>query len=78
MEQAGIHVVVASGPDNLKGSVASPYRPAMYVAGDEDSVKNAVLLLDGYFVKEARDETPVHLHPHVGIDIKSVMQDLRA
>ena len=74
-EQAGIHVIVAGGPDNLKGSVAVAYRPAMYVAGDISSVKNALLLLDGYFVKEVRDEMPVHLHPHTDIDIKDVMQE---
>jgi len=76
-EQAGIHVVVAGGPDGgLKGSVAVAYRTALYVAGDEVACKNALLLLDGFFVREARDETPVHLHAHLGVDIKDIMQDL--
>ena len=73
--QAGVHFVVAGGPDNMRGSVAVPYRPAVYVAGDLSSVKNALLLLDGYFLKEVRDEMPVHLHPHTGIDVKDVMED---
>ena len=38
--QAGIHVVIAPG-DNLKGGVFTPWRVALYVAGDEASVKNA-------------------------------------
>ena len=41
-EQAGIHTVVAGGPDNLKGTVAVAYRVALYVAGDEQSLMNAL------------------------------------
>jgi hypothetical protein len=74
-EQAGIHTVVAGGPDNLKGSVAVAYRCCLYVAGDEQSLMNALLLLDGYFVRELKDESPIHLHPHVSIDLKPVMED---
>ena len=33
------------------------------------------LLLDGYFVRELKDESPIHLHPHVGIDLKPLMED---
>ena len=74
-EKAGIHVIQAGGLDGMKNSVAVPWRVALYVAGDEASVKNALLLLDGYWLKETRDEMPVHFHPHLGVDIKSILQD---
>ena len=74
-EKAGIHVIQAGGLDGMKSSVAVPWRVALYVAGDETSVKNALLLLDGYFIKETRDEMPVHFHPHLGVDIKDILQD---
>ena len=76
-EQAGIYVVVASGFDGMKNSVAVPWRSALYVAGDQGAVKNALLLLDGYFVRETRDEMPIHLHPHIGIDgIKDILEEM--
>ena len=79
-EQAGVHVVIASG-DNSKGGVAIPWRVALYVAGDESAVKNALLLVDAYFQREVaagKEPVKVHLHPHLGMnDIKGVMEELR-
>ncbi len=52
--QAGIHLVVAPG-DNLKGGIFTPWRVALYVAGDEAAVRNALglasLLCVGGFVQ---------------------------
>ncbi len=94
--------MIVSGAGADKGSVAVPWRPAIYVAGpplllnccgvvhaplkapgkktkapgDVSSVKNALMLLDGYFLKEMRDEMPVAIYPHTGIEIKDVIDEL--
>ncbi len=47
-EQAGIYPIVTNGVQGQKGSLAVPYRPGLYVVGDVASVKNALLLLDGF------------------------------
>jgi len=76
--QAGIHVVIAPG-DNLKGGVFTPWRVALYVAGDEASVKNALLLLDAFWLREVRpangEPTTIHVHPHMGIEVASVKEE---
>ena len=52
--QAGIHLVVAPG-DTLKGGVFTPWRVALYVAGDEEAVKNVPALeLLGFLVGGGR------------------------
>jgi hypothetical protein len=69
--QAGIHLVIAPG-DNLKGGVFTPWRVALYVAGDQASVKNCLLLLDAFWAREVRpangEPTAVHVYPHSGLD----------
>jgi len=75
-EQAGIHVMQAGHPDSLKGGLTVAYRPAIYVAGDLDAVKNALCLIDGFFAKEVREEMAVQLHPHSGIDLTGVAEQL--
>ena len=74
-EQAGIYPIVSSGVQGQKGSMAVPYRPGLYVVGDVASVKNALLLLDGFFLREVRDEMAVKIYPHSGIDLDGMLQD---
>ncbi len=47
-----------------------------YVAGNADALVNCLLLLDGFWVRALKDETPIHIFPHTGIDLKSLMEDL--
>ena len=65
--------------DNLKGGVFTPWRVALYVAGDVSTVKNALLLLDAFWMREARpangQPTEVQIHPHVGIDVAEVKEE---
>jgi len=76
---AGIHTVIAPG-DNLKGGVFVPWRVALYVAGDEASVKNALMLLDSFFQREIRpvngEAVTINVHPHKGIDVEGVKEDI--
>ena len=71
--------MIAPG-DNLKGGVFVPWRVALYVAGDEASVKNALTLLDSFFQREVRpvngEAVTINVHPHNGIDIASVKEDV--
>ena len=49
------------------------------VAGDESSVKNALMLLDGFFQRELQpvngEPVQINVHPHNGIDIEDVKED---
>ena len=78
-EEAGIDFKVSPG-DNNKGGIFVPWRVGAYVAGDLDAVKNALLLLDGYFQKEIRSSNgePVYvsIHPHMQIDVTSIKEEL--
>ena len=71
-EQTGI-VPVVSGPNDKLG-LARPWRVAVYTVGDIEAVRNTLCLLDGYFLKEARDEMPVQIFPHTGIDLTGVLE----
>ena len=77
-EQAGIDFKVSPG-DNSKG-IFVPWRVGAYIAGDIESVKNTLLLLDGYFQKEIKSSTGepvfVKIHPHKGIDITDIDKEL--
>ena len=70
--------MIAPG-DNLKGGVFVPWRVALYVAGDIGCVKNALLLLDSFFVKEIRPITEqpivVQVHQHKDVDVSSIKED---
>ena len=74
----GIIPSIAPG-DNIKGGIFVPWRVALYVAGDVDAVKNALLLLDSFFVKEIRPITEqpivVQVHQHKEIDVSSIKED---
>ena len=70
--EAGIMIRVSGPSDIERGAVSVPWRPAVYVAGETvEAVQNAFLLLDGFFVKEAKpvDGQPlqIQLHPHVAV-----------
>eukprot|EP00973_Karenia_brevis_P069817 9707026-Karenia_brevis.AAC.1 len=79
-DKGGIKLVLTdrTDPDEV-GYV--PYRLAFYVAGGQNALSNVLYLLDELFVKKAARtarETPfaVHLHPHSGVDIAHVWDDL--
>ena len=70
--EAGIMIRVSGPSDIERGAVSVPWRPCIYVAGESvEAVQNALLLLDGFFVKEAKpvDGQPlqIQLHPHVSV-----------
>ena len=75
--QAGIHLVIAPG-DTSKGGVFTPWRVALYVAGDEAAVRNALLLLDAFWTREVRpangEPTSIHIYPHTSIDVTEVKE----
>jgi len=71
-EQTGILPFV-SGPNDKLG-LARPWRLAVYTVGDLEAVRNTLCLLDGYFLSEARDEMPVQIFPHTGIDLSGVLE----
>ena len=50
-------------------------RVPRYVAGYQDALVNCLLLLDGFWVRELKDETPIHLFPHTEIDLKPLMEE---
>ena len=74
-EEAGIDFKVSPG-ENSKGGLFVPWRVGAYVVGDLDSVKNSLLLLDGYFQRQIKSNSGepiyVHIHPHKNIDIKII------
>jgi len=78
-DQAGIEFKISPG-DNSKGGLFVPWRVGAYVAGDIEAVKNALLLLDGYFQREIKSSTGepiyVQIHPHKNIDISGVKEEL--
>ena len=49
------------------------------VAGDEASVKNALMLLDSFFQREVRpmngEAVTINVHPHKGIDLHDIKED---
>ena len=51
------------------------------VAGDESSVKNALMLLDSFFQREVRpmngEAVTINVHPHKGINIEDIKEDAR-
>ena len=78
-DQAGIDFKISPG-DNSKGGVFVPWRVGAYVAGDIESVKNCLLLLDGYFQKEIKSSTGepifVEIHTYRDIDITGIEKEL--
>ena len=52
------------------------------VAGDESSVKNALMLLDGFFQRELQpvngEPVAINVYSHKGIDIEDVKEDAHA
>ena len=73
-------VCVSSCPDLLHLLLHSLLRKvALYVVGCLDSVKNALLLLDGYFTQEARpvrgEPVLIEVHPHENVQLGSVTED---
>ena len=74
---AGVRLVVTdrTDPDDV-GFVQ--WRVAFYVAGD---LRNFLLLLDDWFKYKAKclargQPFEVHLHPHVGVDVADIWEDL--
>ena len=79
-EQAGVKLTVTDTQDPDKVGY-EPWRVAFYVAGEEeaDPVGNFLLLLDGFLQTKAKlipGDFEVHLHPHQGVGLAGVKEDL--
>ena len=79
-KEAGIKLVVADSrdPENV---VWKHWRAAFYCAGapDERPLGNFLLLLDVFFAHKSRlmkKDFAVKLCPHIGVDIRSILDDL--
>ena len=81
LQNSGIRLVCADeeDPDDV-GFIQ--WRAAIYVAGlpDQNPLTNCLLLLDDFWKFKAKELAPrtieIQLHPHIGVDIASVWDDL--
>ena len=77
-EQCGIRLVVADAQDPL-GVGVKQWMTCFYVAGTADSLHNFLVLLDGfisYKAKASAKQFDIELHPHTGIDLDEVWNQL--
>ncbi len=77
-EQCGIRLVVADAQDPLCVGVKQ-WMTCFYVAGTLDSLHNFLVLLDGfisYKAKASAKQFDIELHPHTGIDLDEVWNQL--
>ena len=72
--RAGIRVVLTNAEDPDGAGCFVHYRVALYVAGHEEALHNAMIMLDDFFLWKQRQmarERPfdVHVHPYVGVSL---------
>ena len=73
LARAGIRIVLTNADDPEGAGCFVPYRIALYVAGKEEALHNALILLDDFFLWKQRQmarERPfdVHMHARVPLD----------
>ncbi len=78
LQELGIRLVIADAndPDGI-GFVQ--WRVCFYVAGDLKALHNFLILFDGFIAFKAKQMAKtfeIHLHPHTGIDLNPVWDDL--
>ena len=69
MRAASLEAGIGGLEESHLTKAASALALGMSVAGDEASVKNALLLLDSFFQREIRSGEPtiINVHPHAGL-----------